>query len=86
MIDNLTAITYYNNMHEATQNIALGFAFIGGVILGGFVIAILIYYEMKQLRMNGRKLTRYGVYTFVEHTPETMKEYIDYRNKEKKLS
>lgn len=86
MISNETALAYYYNMHQSTNDIFTSFAFIVGAILGAFVIAILIDLDMKRLRMTGRRLSKFGVYTFTEHTPETLKEYLEYRNKEKKLS
>ena len=85
MIDNATAVKYYIDMHQSLNDSLNAIMFLVGVFFGVLFMAFIIDYYMKQLRISGRKLSRYGVYSFIEHTPETLKEYLDSKTKERKL-
>ena len=85
MIDNATAVKYYIDAHQSLQDTSNVIFFFLGVILGALILTFIVDYYMKQLRISGRKLSKYGVYSFTEHTTETLKEYLDEKTKERKL-
>lgn len=60
--------------------------FILGALLGALVMLFVIGSALKKLRISGREVARKGVYTFTEHTPETLKEYLDEKAKDRRLS